>query len=115
MINQIDPILQSERKENCVYLTLNRPAVLNALNRPLLIALKQELEKIKETPEIQAVIITGAFLPAEAKVLTNENVTTHCEDIPSLRANYPKLTVHETERWVDEGDIVTSGGIASGY
>ncbi len=61
MTNQIDPILlRSERKENCVYLTLNRPAVLNALNRPLLIALKQELEKIKEIPEIQAVVITGS-------------------------------------------------------
>jgi enoyl-CoA hydratase len=52
-------ILLSEQKESCVYLTLNRPSVLNALNRPLLIALKQELEKIKDNHEIQAVIITG--------------------------------------------------------
>jgi enoyl-CoA hydratase len=60
MIQQTNPILLSERKENCVYLTLNRPAVLNALNRPMLIALKQELEKIKEIPEIQAVVIKGS-------------------------------------------------------
>lgn len=60
MTKQNSSLLLSERKENCVYLTLNRPAVLNALNRPLLIELKQELEKIKENPEIQAVIITGS-------------------------------------------------------
>lgn len=60
MTEQNDSILLSERKENCAYLTLNRPAVLNALNRPLLLALKKELETIKEDPETQAVIITGS-------------------------------------------------------
>ena len=60
MTKPYNSILLSEQNGNCVYLTLNRPAVLNALNRPLLIALKQELEKIKDNPEIQAVIITGS-------------------------------------------------------
>lgn len=60
MTKQADPILLVERKEKLVYLTLNRPAVLNALNRPLLMAIKEELEKIKDDPDIQAVIITGA-------------------------------------------------------
>ena len=70
----------------------------------------------KQANDVQLIasVCTGAFLLAEAKVLTNENVTTHWEDIPSLRARYPDLTVHEAERWVDEGDIVTSGGIAAG-
>lgn len=60
MTIQNDPILLSERKENCVYLTLNRPDVLNALNKPLLIELKRELEKIKVNSDIQAVIISGS-------------------------------------------------------
>lgn len=60
MTKQNDPILLSERKDHCIYLTLNRPAVLNALNQSLLVALKQELEKIKENAEIHAVIITGS-------------------------------------------------------
>ena len=60
MTEQIDSLLLAERKGNCVYLTLNRPTVLNALNRPLLIAFKKELEKIKEDQDIQAIIITGA-------------------------------------------------------
>jgi len=47
-----DPILLREQAKDIVYLTLNRPAVLNALNRPLLLALKQELESIKDDSEI---------------------------------------------------------------
>jgi len=60
MTEQTDSILLIERKENFVYLILNRPAVLNALNRPLLLAIKKELEEVKDDPDIQAIIITGA-------------------------------------------------------
>ena len=60
MTEQNEPILLSKRNDNCVYLTLNRPAVLNAINRPLLLELKRELEKIKVNPDIQAVIISGS-------------------------------------------------------
>lgn len=64
--------------------------------------------------QLVASVCTGAFLLAEAKVLTTENVTTHWEDIPDLRAQYPNLIVHASQRWVDEGDLVTSGGISAG-
>ena len=60
MNDQSCTFLISERKENIVYLTLNRPDVLNALNKPLLLEIKNELEEIKSNSEIQAVIITGA-------------------------------------------------------
>lgn len=57
---QTDSILLTRQKEDFVYLILNRPSVLNALNRPLLLALKSELERIKDDPDIRAVIITGS-------------------------------------------------------
>ncbi len=60
MNNSTNQILISEQKENVAYLTLNRPAVLNALNEHLLVEIKKELERIKNNSEIQAVIITGA-------------------------------------------------------
>ncbi len=60
MPEKTDPTLLVERKGDFIYLVLNRPAVLNALNRPLLLEIKKELEKIKNNPEIRAVIITGA-------------------------------------------------------
>ncbi|MFC1812992.1 DJ-1/PfpI family protein [Thermodesulfobacteriota bacterium] len=61
-----------------------------------------------------ASVCTGAFLLAEARILTTQNVTTHWDDIPALRESYPDLTVHESTRWVDEGAVVTSGGISAG-
>jgi transcriptional regulator GlxA family with amidase domain len=70
----------------------------------------------KQAMDVQLIasVCTGAFLLAEARVLTDENVTTHWEDIPDLRENYPALTVHDSKRWVDEGFVVTSGGISAG-
>jgi len=53
-------LLILEQKENVAYLTLNRPAVHNALNKALLVEMKEELESIKANPDIQAVLITGA-------------------------------------------------------
>lgn len=63
---------------------------------------------------IVASVCTGAFLLAEAGLLSNCSVTTHWEDIADLRKAYPALTVIENQRWVDAGKIVTSGGISAG-
>lgn len=75
------------------------------------------LNWIKEQSDhakIVASVCTGAFLLAEAGVLTSQKVTTHWEDIPELRSLFPKLEVMENKRWVDEGTIITSGGISAG-
>lgn len=61
-----------------------------------------------------ASVCTGAFLLAQAKVILDETVTTHWEDIDDLKNDYPSLTVVENVRWVDEGNIVTSAGISAG-
>lgn len=37
-----------------------------------------------------------------------------CLLTPLVRQDYPALTVLESIRWVDEGAIVTSGGISAG-
>ena len=54
------PLLLSENIGNIAYLTLNRPTVLNALNKSLLIEFKKELENIQNNDKIQAIIVTGA-------------------------------------------------------
>lgn len=51
---------------------------------------------------------------AQAKVLPSQKVTTHWEDIPDLKRMYPMLEVIEDVRWVDEGNVLTSGGISAG-
>lgn len=64
--------------------------------------------------QLVASVCTGAFLLAESGVLTGQKVTTHWEDISNLQESYPNLKVIENQRWVDEGSIVTSGGISAG-
>lgn len=63
---------------------------------------------------ITASVCTGAFLLAQAGLLAGRRATTHWEDVPELRAMFPQLEVVEGVRWVDEGNIVTSGGISAG-
>lgn len=63
---------------------------------------------------ITASVCTGAFLLAKAGLLDGRTVTTHWEDMQDLRDVFPKLSVVENQRWVDSGEIVTSGGISAG-
>ena len=78
--------------------------------QPVIQWLKAQSEQV---PQL-ASVCTGVFLLAEAGVLSSQKVTTHWQDIPSLRQRYPKLDVLENQRWVDEGEVVTSGGISAG-
>ena len=63
---------------------------------------------------ITASVCTGAFILAKAGLLHGRAATTHWEDISDLRAQFPGVIVRDAVRWVDVGDIVTSGGIAAG-
>lgn len=55
-----DSLLVVSKKQHVAYLTLNRPQVLNALNTELLIALRTELENIKNDSTIKGIFITGS-------------------------------------------------------
>jgi len=72
------------------------------------------INDVSKESNITASVCTGAFLLAEAKVITTHKVTTHWEDIADLKESFPSLDVQENVRWVDEDTIVTSGGISAG-
>jgi transcriptional regulator GlxA family with amidase domain len=67
-----------------------------------------------------ASVCTGAFILAQAGVLTNQRVTTHWEDQADLQCQFPALHVHSGVRWVEAEDrtgggrITTSAGISAG-
>lgn len=63
---------------------------------------------------ITASVCTGSFLLAKAGLLHGKSATTHWEDIADLKACFPSVNVREGVRWVDEGRVVTSAGIAAG-
>jgi len=63
---------------------------------------------------VTASVCTGAFLLAEAGILDGRQATTHHLDFTEFRRRWPKVTLVTDKKWVDEGPVVTSGGISSG-
>lgn len=61
-----------------------------------------------------ASVCTGAFLLASAGALDGLRATTHWEDLDALRETGRVAGVERDVRWVDEGQVVTSGGLTSG-
>ncbi|MDL4840390.1 DJ-1/PfpI family protein [Aquibacillus rhizosphaerae] len=61
-----------------------------------------------------ASVCTGAFLLAKAELLIGKTATTHWMDIDKLQKDFPELTVKKGVKYVDEGNIITSGGISAG-
>lgn len=59
-------------------------------------------------------ICTGAFVLAEAGLLTGRRATTHWLDVPEFRRRYPEVECDPDVLYVDEGSVLTSAGVASG-
>lgn len=61
-----------------------------------------------------ATVCTGVFILASAQPDLLNRVTTHWEDQEDLQVAFPHLEVIKDVRWVDEGRVVSSGGISAG-
>ncbi len=65
------------------------------------------------TTERVGSVCTGAFVLAEAGLLDRREATTHWLYLDQLRA-YPAVKVRDDLRFVDAGNVLTSGGVACG-
>ncbi|MGB6241819.1 MAG: helix-turn-helix domain-containing protein [Castellaniella sp.] len=63
---------------------------------------------------IVAGLCLGAFGLAQAGVLDGRRATTHWACIPAFAARFPRVQVDAGAIFVDEGQVVTSAGIAAG-
>lgn len=77
---------------------------------PVLAWIREQSESVP----LIATVCTGAFLLANAHPRIARRMTTHWEDKADLQATFPALTVVDDVRWVDEGNVVSSGGISAG-
>ena len=78
-------------------------------NQPLIDWIKQAAEKA----ELILSVCTGALLLAKAGLLDGLEATTHHMAIDLLRQSAPNTIVH-ARRFVDNGRVVCSAGIAAG-
>jgi transcriptional regulator GlxA family with amidase domain len=67
-----------------------------------------------QTVSILASVCTGALLLAECGLLDNKRATTHWMDLDRLEKDYPNVSVVRGVKYVDEGNIITAGGISAG-
>lgn len=67
-----------------------------------------------ETVELMASVCTGALLLAKAGLLNDKKATTHWASLDRLQKEFPKVIVEHGVKFVDEGNIITSGGISAG-
>ncbi|GAB3498622.1 GlxA family transcriptional regulator [Amycolatopsis cihanbeyliensis] len=59
-------------------------------------------------------ICTGAFVLGAAGVLDGRRATTHWAHAEDFRRLYPRVELDETVLFVDEGEVLTSAGLAAG-
>lgn len=64
--------------------------------------------------ETMTSVCTGAFLLAKAGLLDGRRATTHWASIGRLRSLFPRVSVLDDVRVVDEGRVVTSAGVSAG-
>jgi len=61
-----------------------------------------------------ASICTGAFVLAEAGILDGLRATTHWMSVSELGERFPKIAVVQNVLFVDNGQVLTSAGVAAG-
>ncbi|MDG4901920.1 MULTISPECIES: helix-turn-helix domain-containing protein [unclassified Mesorhizobium] len=84
------------------------------LDAPLAAALKHALERAHERGALIVGLCLGTFAIAAAGLLAGRKATTHWAYTDQLQTLHPDIAVDADVLYVDEGDIVTSAGVAAG-
>ena len=61
-----------------------------------------------------ASICSGAFVLAAAGLLDGRTATTHWANVEALAQRYPRVRVEPDVLYIDDGDVLTSAGLAAG-
>jgi transcriptional regulator GlxA family with amidase domain len=76
-------------------------------------ALMSAVDTAAQQAQTVASVCTGAFVLGRLGLLEDRRWTTHWEDVPDLATRVAGAG-EAWVRWVDEGRVVTSGGLSSG-
>lgn len=82
--------------------TMNQPEILNWVQRQT------------EQAELVLSICTGSLILAKAGLLDGLTATTHHQALDLLTEIAPHTTIVNDQRFIDNGKILTSGGISAG-
>jgi transcriptional regulator GlxA family with amidase domain len=72
------------------------------------------LAALRDAPGRKVSICTGAFALAAAGLLDERRATTHWRHADEFAAAFPRVRLSPDVLYVDEGDVLTSAGVAAG-
>lgn len=84
------------------------------LDRPLPSPVKEALCRAHAAGALLVGLCLGSFAVAATGLLTGRGAATHWAYADQLRALHPDIRVDANALYVDEGDVVTSAGVAAG-
>ncbi|TIQ36647.1 MAG: helix-turn-helix domain-containing protein [Mesorhizobium sp.] len=84
------------------------------LDAPLAAPLKDALQRAHERGALIVGLCLGTFAIAAAGLLAGRKATTHWAYTDQLKTLHPDIAVDADVLYVDDGDIVTSAGVAAG-
>lgn len=68
----------------------------------------------RATVPLMTSVCTGSLVYAAAGLLRNRPATTHWASLDLLAETDPTIDVRRDERYVDDGDVITSAGVSAG-
>jgi transcriptional regulator GlxA family with amidase domain len=72
------------------------------------------LRHIQPRTELVMSVCTGAFVLARTGLLDGLPATTHHDYFDAFVEKFPKVDLHRTDRFVDNGRLASAGGLTSG-
>ena len=77
-------------------------------------AMQEWIRKSAKTADVTMSVCTGAFVLANTGLLAGKAATTHHSSYKQMAMNFPDIQLKRGVRFVDDGNIATSGGLSSG-
>jgi transcriptional regulator GlxA family with amidase domain len=72
------------------------------------------LRHMHESVTVTTSVCTGSLVLAAAGLLAGRPATTYWSALDLLASTDPSIQVRPTDRYVDDGDIITSSGVSAG-
>ena len=72
------------------------------------------IRKASKNADVTMSVCTGAFVLAQTGLLSGKSATTHHAAYDALAQKYPDINVKRGYRFVDDGNVASSGGLTCG-